>query len=232
MNNQKNTYQPIKAISHIIAFLGLFLLEQLPLSFLILDKKDLGKNYSIYEKLAPVATIICLIISAAIIIYTFKRVNKFPNYKFTKKTWTIILVGTLLTALINLATVPFIHGKIDNVDALNQVAGKSIIILLIFSILVAPILEEIIFRGIFMNWFFVKQPLIAVIASGLVFGYVHAPFNAQTNWLYALSKILLGIVLAGVYYRTKNIKANITVHFLNNLLAILSGLVMSGVILF
>ncbi|GAQ01718.1 hypothetical protein NBRC111452_1531 [Companilactobacillus farciminis] len=82
-----------------------------------------------------------------------------------------------------------------------------------------------------MNWFFVDHPLISVIISGVIFGYVHAPFGGNTDWFYALSKILLGVILAGVYYRTKNIKANITVHFLNNFLAILAGAVASGVIL-
>ena len=95
----------------------------------------------------------------------------------------------------------------------------------------APILEEIIFRGIFMNWFFVDKPFLSILISGVLFGYVHAPFSADTDWIYALSKILLGIVLAGVYYRTKNIKADITVHFLNNFLAILSGAITTGVIL-
>ena len=82
-----------------------------------------------------------------------------------------------------------------------------------------------------MNWFFVNNPILSIIVSGVIFGYVHAPFGAGTDWIYALSKVLLGVVLAGVYYRTKNIKADITVHFLNNFLAILAGAIASGVIL-
>lgn len=112
----------------------------------------------------------------------------------------------------------------DNVAALELVAKNNIVILVFFTIVVAPILEEILFRGIFMNWFFVNNSLVSVILSGIVFGYVHAPFSPGTDWIYALSKVLLGIILAAVYARTKNIKANITVHFLNNFLAILAGL--------
>ncbi|WP_338214570.1 CPBP family intramembrane glutamic endopeptidase [Companilactobacillus muriivasis] len=231
MKNTKNNYHPIRVVLHIIVFLGLFLLEQLPLSILTLTKKDLGTSYPIYQKYAPFATILLLIISATIIILVFKRIRKAPTQKFTKQTWIVIAFATVLTLLINVATVPFMRSSNDNVEALKLVANNSIAILIIFTIFVAPILEEIIFRGIFMNWFFVDKPFLSILISGVLFGYVHAPFSADTDWIYALSKILLGIVLAGVYYRTKNIKADITVHFLNNFLAILSGAITTGVIL-
>lgn len=230
MNNTKNTYHPIKVILHIIAFLALFLMEQLPLSVLTLTKKDLGTKYSSYIKMAPLVTLVLLIIAATIIIWTFKKAQKFPTLSFTKSTWFIIILATILTFLINIVTLPFMRSSNENVEALQLVANNSMIILIIFTIFVAPILEEILFRGIFMNWFFVDHPLISVIVSGVIFGYVHTPFSSNTDWFYALSKILLGIVLAGVYYRTKNIKADITVHFLNNFLAILAGAVASGVI--
>ncbi len=228
--NTKNTNHPIKVILHIIAFLFLFLLEQIPLSILTLTKKELGSGYQTYHKIAPVITIILLIVSATIIFFVFKRVQKFPTQKFTKKTWFIIVIATALTLLINIVTVPFMRSSNTNVDAMKLVADNSMVLLMFFSIFVAPILEEIIFRGIFMNWFFLSSPLLSVLVSGIIFGYVHAPFGAGTDWIYALSKILLGIVLAAVYYRTKNIKADIAVHFLNNLLAIVAGLFTAGVI--
>jgi len=231
MNNTKNTNHPIKVILHIIAFLFLFLLEQIPLSILTLTKKELGTKYQAYIKIAPVVSIILLIIVATIIIFVFRHAQKFPPQKFTKKTWVIIAIATVITLLINIVTVPFMKSSNTNVDAMKLVANNSMILLIFFSIFVAPILEEIIFRGIFMNWFFLNNPLIAVLVSGVIFGYVHAPFGAGTDWIYALSKILLGIVLAAVYYRTKNIKADITVHFLNNFLAIFGGLITAGVIL-
>lgn len=230
MNNSKNTYYPIKVILRIIAFLALFLLEQLPLSILTLTKKELGPKYASYIKIAPVITIILLIIAAAIIIFTFRRVQKFPSRKFTKETWFIIVIATVLTVVINLVTLPLMKSSNANVEALNLVAKNSMVLLIVFTLFVAPILEEIIFRGIFMNWFFIDKPFWSILISGLLFGYVHAPFSANTDWIYALSKILLGIVLAGVYYRTKNIKADISVHFLNNFLAIAAGAVVSGVI--
>lgn len=230
MNNPKISYHPIKTIFHIIAFFLLFLLEQLPLSILTLTKKQLGSKYQAYIKIAPIITIILLIVSATIIIFVFKQAQNFSTQKFTKKTWLIILIATILVALTNFAPVPFMKSSNANVDALNLIGQNNMVILILFSVIVAPTLEEIIFRGIFMNWFFLNRPFVSILLSGIIFGYVHAPFGTGTDWIYALSKILLGIILAGVYYRTKNIKANITVHFLNNFLAIFAGLAISGVI--
>lgn len=221
MKTSKNNYHPLKVILHIIAFLLLFFMEQLPLSILALPKKQLGSEYANYMKYAPVFTIILLMISATILILTFRKAQHFTTQKFTKNTWLIIVVASILIFLVNLATIPFMKSTNANVEALQLIGKNNMMILIVFTIFVAPILEEVLFRGIFMNWFFVDRPLVSILVSGVIFGYVHAPFDANTDWIYALSKILLGIVLAGVYYRTKNIKANITVHFLNNFLALL-----------
>ncbi|WP_334328923.1 CPBP family intramembrane glutamic endopeptidase [Companilactobacillus sp. HBUAS59699] len=224
MNNKTNTLNPIKGLFRIIAFILLFLAEQIPLSILTLTKKDLGAKYASYLKIAPIVTLVLLAIVAAILYFVFKRVQKFKTVKFNKSTWLIIIIASILVFAVNLITVPMMKTTNDNVAALELIAKNNMLILVFFTIVVAPILEEILFRGIFMNWFFVNNPLVSVVLSGIIFGYVHAPFSPSTDWIYALSKVLLGIILAAVYSRTKNIKANITVHFLNNFLAILAGL--------
>lgn len=224
MNNKTNTLNPIRGLFRIIAFILLFLAEQIPLSILTLTKKDLGPKYANYLKIAPIATLVLLAVVAAILWFVFKRAQKFKSIKFNRTTWIIIIVASILVFAVNMITVPMMKTTNDNVAALELVAKNNMLILVFFTIIVAPILEEILFRGIFMNWFFVNNPLVSVILSGIIFGYVHAPFSPSTDWIYALSKVLLGIILASVYARTKNIKANITVHFLNNFLAILAGL--------
>ncbi|APX73099.1 CPBP family intramembrane metalloprotease [Companilactobacillus allii] len=225
MNNKINTLNPIRGLLRIIAFILLFIAEQIPLSILTLTKKDLGPKYSVYLKVAPFVTLILLAIASFIIWLVFKRAQKFKSIKFNKSTWIIIIIATILVFAVNIITVPLMKTTNDNVAALELVGKNNMLILVFFTIIVAPILEEIIFRGIFMNWFFANNPLVSVLLSGIVFGYVHAPFSPNIDWIYALSKILLGIILAAVYYRTKNIKASITVHFLNNFLAIISGLI-------
>lgn len=223
MNSNKNNFNPLIGIFHVMAFLGLFLLEQIPLGLLTLTKKDLGHNYASYLKIVPIITIILLVIVAFIIYTVFRKAQKFKTVPFKRSTWLIVGIAVLLTFAINAVTVPLMNKSNANVDALQLVAKNNIAILVFFTIIVAPILEEILFRGIFMNWFFANTPIVSVLLSGLFFGYAHAPLSANTDWIYFLSKVLLGVVLASVYSKTKNIKANITVHFLNNFLAILAG---------
>ncbi|KRL68084.1 CPBP family intramembrane glutamic endopeptidase [Companilactobacillus versmoldensis] len=220
MTNKNPEFNPFKSLFHIIAFILLFIVEQIPLSILTFTKAQLGPNYESYLKVAPVISLLLMIVTAAILYFTFKKAQKFPTVRFTNKTWLTILAGTILALVINYATIPFMKAQNSNVDAL-QTLGQNSQILLVFSVLVvSPIFEEILFRGIMMNWFFVNRPFVSILISGIIFGFAHAPISNNMDWIYALSKILLGILLAIVYYRTKNIKADISVHFLNNFLSI------------
>ncbi|AKP66365.1 CPBP family intramembrane glutamic endopeptidase [Companilactobacillus ginsenosidimutans] len=220
MTNKNIQPQPFTSLFHIIAFIMLFIVEQIPLSILTFTKSMLGKNYEAYLKIAPIISLILMAVAGAILYLVFKRAQKFETKSFSTKTWITIIIGILAALAINYGLLPFMHAQNSNVDALTTL-GQNSKILLVFSVLViSPIFEEILFRGIMMNWFFSNRPIISMLISGVVFGFAHAPFSHNMDWIYALSKILLGILLAVVYYRTKNIKADITVHFLNNFLSI------------
>lgn len=220
MTNKNIEPNPFKSLFHIIAFILLFFVEQIPLSILTFTKDQLGKDYQAYLKVAPIISLILMIIAGTILYLVFKKAQKFETIPFSSKTWLTIIGGIILALLVNYGLVPFMRAQNSNVDALNTL-GQNSQLLLIFSVLIiSPIFEEVLFRGILMNWFFASRPIVSIILSGLVFGFAHAPISSNTDWIYALSKILLGIVLAAVYYRTKNIKADITVHFLNNFLSI------------
>lgn len=91
----------------------------------------------------------------------------------------------------------------------------------IFSVVLAPIFEELIFRGIFMNYFFNKDNrlnnLLAVIVSGLIFGYAHEP-QFSINWLMYSG---LGCFLAYTYMHFRDIRYSIGLHFLNNFVSMI-----------
>lgn len=86
MNNKINTLNPIKGLFRIIAFILLFLAEQIPLSILTLTKKDLGSKYTSYLKFAPIITIVLLLIASIILWLVFKRAQKFKSVRFNKST--------------------------------------------------------------------------------------------------------------------------------------------------
>lgn len=84
--------------------------------------------------------------------------------------------------------------------------------LIILTCLLAPVLEEIIFRGIVLKGMVNKgtTPWKAIIGSALFFGFFHL-----NPWQF-LGAFLLGLVLGWVYYKAKSLLFPIILHMFNN----------------
>ena len=84
---------------------------------------------------------------------------------------------------------------------------------LIATILISPISEELIFRGVFLNRLQLAVPTIfAVLISSLLFAALHS-FGS------IFSAFVFGICIAILYLKTENIFVAMFTHFLNNLFA-------------
>src|SRR4051794_14140016 len=96
--------------------------------------------------------------------------------------------------------------------------GIGIAIFAVMAIIVlAPIAEEIFFRGFFFAGFRKRWSLWpAAILSGAVFGLVHAPTGPTA----AIPLAGLGVGLAWLYNKTGSIYPSMLAHFLNNAIAI------------
>ncbi|WP_238886746.1 CPBP family intramembrane glutamic endopeptidase [Clostridium sp. YIM B02551] len=95
-----------------------------------------------------------------------------------------------------------------------QAANGSMISALAITIL-APIFEEILFRGIVFNEFKKSMPVIpAIIAQGVLFGIYHL------NLLQGIYAAILGCILGLIYQMTKSLWSNIIVHMTFNLLGV------------
>lgn len=90
------------------------------------------------------------------------------------------------------------------------------IILILTATVVAPIYEEIVFRGILLKGMAKKiNPTIALLLSALLFAVVH--FNIPQG----INAFLLGSVIGFIYITTDSIYLCIFAHFINNILALL-----------
>lgn len=84
-------------------------------------------------------------------------------------------------------------------------------------VIIAPIVEELIFRGIIMHGLMRNYPkLVAIFFSGLLFALFHL-----NPWQFPAT-FVLGLLLGWVMIRTRNIFACIAGHAINNGLALLS----------
>ncbi|MEL6928013.1 MAG: CPBP family intramembrane glutamic endopeptidase [Cyanobacteria bacterium J06600_6] len=86
-------------------------------------------------------------------------------------------------------------------------------LLLIVLVVVAPVTEEFIFRGVFMHRWAVKWGAFwSVILSSLLFGAIHAD-------IFWFSRAVGSIFIALLYIKTKNLIVPIILHGMNNAIA-------------
>ncbi|MDO5570722.1 MAG: type II CAAX endopeptidase family protein [Bacteroidales bacterium] len=79
------------------------------------------------------------------------------------------------------------------------------------AVILAPIMEEMIFRGIVLKTLLKTHSVWkSIVVSSLIFGFIH--FNPAQS----LTAFIIGLLLGWLYYKTKSLWAPIFVHFLNN----------------
>jgi hypothetical protein len=82
----------------------------------------------------------------------------------------------------------------------------------LLMIILAPIAEEIMFRGIIYNALRIKRSLLtSLILSGFIFAFVHG------QAIHFGEIFVIGVLLAYIYERTKSLIAPITLHIVLNL---------------
>jgi membrane protease YdiL (CAAX protease family) len=85
-------------------------------------------------------------------------------------------------------------------------------VMIVMVVLLGPIVEEIVFRGILLHRFAHKWGARkAIVVSSIIFGLLHADI---------LGHAVFGIVLSLIYIRTASLWLPIAIHVLNNALAL------------
>ena len=95
----------------------------------------------------------------------------------------------------------------------KSIGGFAGLFSLVSVILISPIAEELVFRGIFLNKLKLVVPTVfAVLISSLLFASLHS-FGG------IISAFVFGVCMAVLYLKTGNILVPILAHFINNLLS-------------
>ena len=124
----------------------------------------------------------------------------------------MMLIGEFITSQIP-TTGPFFGEYYQYFSKLMDQMTNDKATLILLAVVMAPLFEEIVFRGIIMKGLINKgtKPKTAIIISAIVFGLVHA-----NPWQF-VGAVLLGSVLGLVYYKTKSLLLPILLHAFNNL---------------
>ncbi|MCL4373457.1 MAG: CPBP family intramembrane metalloprotease [Candidatus Marsarchaeota archaeon] len=138
--------------------------------------------------------------------------------KFTLRN---IGIGVGLFAAILLLSLGFgIFSEITGVQLpthVQQLLSGMPLYLLLFSFIIAPIDEEILFRGFLV-------PRIGIIASALIFALLHFSYASISE---VAAAFVFGILAGYVFKRTGSLYASITGHMLVNMLTIVTILAIS-----
>jgi uncharacterized protein len=123
--------------------------------------------------------------------------------------------GSVFAFLIQLASVPFEKETKLPIEALFQ-DRRSAILLMLMSVLVAPQVEETVFRGYI-------YPVVArsfgisggVLITGVLFGLLHAP-QLWGGWMHILLMIVVGIVFTYIRATSRTVLASYLAHLSYN----------------
>lgn len=119
-------------------------------------------------------------------------------------------------------------GESENQNTIILITEAAPIITLISTALLAPIVEEGIFRLALRK--IISNKYLFVILSGLIFGFMHifpTDLNTAVALTYSITYVTMGVYLAYIYVETDNIWYGIIIHALNNLLSMIAIIFMS-----
>ena len=89
--------------------------------------------------------------------------------------------------------------------------------LVVQLVMIAPLMEELVFRGLFCRWFLVHHQVWQALLSAALFATVHE-MRLSLSWLLYFGA---GLILVILYQRQQDLKLNWVVHSLYNLLSLL-----------
>lgn len=132
-----------------------------------------------------------------------------------KISWIILtVVGVYIFLMVVTPLLP--AGNAENQVEINKLFRQQALGITLYGAVLAPIIEELLYRGIFMNFFWNKQgrkyDILAVVTSGLLFGLLHEP---QLS-LYLLVYSGIGMAFGALYLKTRDIRCNMIAHILYN----------------
>lgn len=212
MFNQDNSYDTVP-ISNLPGFkqalllIGIYVLASLAISPLLIA----GGNYSPLFK--QWSMLIGYVIPFSIVIYIGQRWWAVPHFETNKVSLIvyaisiplIIAMAIIMEAIISLIPMPnYIRELFEQMIQLDMVGYITLGI-------AAPILEELVFRGIVLKKFLEKyNPYRAIIYSALIFGIGHL-----NPWQF-IAAFTIGIAIGWLYWKTRSIWPGIFIHFVNN----------------
>ncbi|MDT2816027.1 type II CAAX endopeptidase family protein [Vagococcus carniphilus] len=211
--------------------LGFFLLSQVPSFLSAVLLMIYGKKIVYLDVLFTIIWLVITYFIASYIWKYYKEKNPEDKIQLTLKdigiSFGYFLTGSLITFIGGLS-MEFVYGTSEsqNDEMIQMLIKKSpsiwfVFVMIIQLTLLAPILEELVIRGIPKVTLFKDSPnWFMLVMTSLFFSSLHQSTNIISFLIYAA----LGGVMCHAYLRRGRIIDSMMVHFFNNLLATIAFL--------
>lgn len=126
------------------------------------------------------------------------------------------MIGVVLTMFVGHPTIS------QNQASINQTLQGGVltqIAMAFLAVVIAPLIEETMFRGVVMNtWFKNNRYYADVLLSAVLFGVFHT--TADLSLVTVTPYVVMGAVFALIYRKTGNLAVNIYTHMLYNAIVV------------
>lgn len=174
---------------------------------------------TLYPKILPkdlmdMLTYIIIMVAFIFFVYIGNKNNKTPlslNYsvKFNINIVLLILFVVSYQVAINIPIVSYLEHLFKAQLVISH--EKRSVFQLIGIMVVAPVFEEIIFRGIILKGMLIKyKPLTAILVSAMIFALVHG------KPIQIASAFGMGLFVSLIFYQTKSLALTTLTHFFFN----------------
>jgi membrane protease YdiL (CAAX protease family) len=215
-------------VSDAISLLWTWFLSMMGVIFVMEVIKKMEPAF--FSELGEVLTI-AITSSSLLILFIYQTIKRYPGLSFNEaialktqgRSWhQIVTVPAILgLAVAGLSAYLIVSRDVQPSTPLGNVLESNngsplVVAFLLMAVFLAPILEEIIFRGYFfyvLNKY--KGQAFAIYAIALIFGLMHVE-QYWGDWLAILMVGILGLILSYLRAWTKTSVATMVTHFFYN----------------
>lgn len=207
-------------------FVGYVVLIPFLLNYALVELKVSLMTYEILSWCAYLYMIITALVVGFPILK--ESIQNIKSYRKLGETILISFVALYVLNILSNSIVSIVTGleQSANQEAIIHMFNVQPVLITFTTIIYAPIVEEIVFRGaIFRPLRYKTNFYVAALVSGLTFGLVHVMDSLLLgNFLdlaYLFSYAILGFVFCFVYEKHQSIIGTMCLHFLNNLVGLI-----------
>ena len=218
MNKKEYLKAVLLGLLAILIYFGINNYAALPFTLLGIDTESLSSTFKYFYTLLLdfIIAVLLIIVFRKTLISNFKDMKKNHKQYFTTyiKYWFVAL-GIMMIS--NLFIMLFTNTDLSNNEQIiRQTFKQNPIYIFITAVILAPVIEELVFRQSFRN--IITNNWLFIIISGLVFGSLHVitSYETPTDLLYLIPYSAPGIIFAYTLVKSKNIFVPMGLHFIHN----------------